>query len=154
MIEDDGDIVKGLGFVTLYASYLEEQIERLVEMLEPVKKYSKGWQISDKIVHARKAVRKLDSEEFEDLLADLSTCLDIFQDRNDVSHSCIYAGLNRPDTLKSSRPEVPDRTIDSKELYQLANEMSDFRSAVYRPMILALPKAINNYLSGSTKQEV
>ncbi len=38
-IENDGDIVRGLGFVTLYAAYLEEQIDNLLFMLDPVEKY-------------------------------------------------------------------------------------------------------------------
>ena len=83
MPEDDGDIVRALGFVTLHASYLEEQLEELVDLLSPVKPYSKGWQISDKIVHAKKAIRKLNNKKFESLLTDLDTCLDIFLDRND-----------------------------------------------------------------------
>jgi len=150
MPEDDGDIVKALGFVALHASYLEEQIENLVDLLVPIKKYSKGWQISDKIVHTKKAIRKLNEEEFIALLADLDTCLDIFLDRNDLLHGRIYGGINRPDTLSSSREDVPDREVNSRELYQLANEMDDFRTAIYRPMILALPNAIEDYLNGNT----
>ena len=36
MLEADGDIVRGLGFVALYAAYLEEQIENLRLMLATV----------------------------------------------------------------------------------------------------------------------
>jgi hypothetical protein len=39
VIQNDGDIVRGLGFVTLYAAYLEEQIDNLLIMLDPVEKY-------------------------------------------------------------------------------------------------------------------
>lgn len=147
MLNDDGDIVKALGYVSLYGSYLEEQIEDLVKLLEPIKKYKKGFQISDKIIHARKAIRLLSAEDFQDLLNDLCTCLEIFQDRNELLHGRIYAGLNRPDTLKSNEPDVFDRPVTSFELYRLANEMYDFRIAIYRPMIFQLPKAIAGYSS-------
>lgn len=147
MIEDDGDIVRALGFVTLHASYLEEQTELLVNLLEPIKKYSKGWQVSDKITHAKKTIRKLQNEEFNGLIQDLSTCTDLFLDRNELTHGRIYGGINRPDTLKSSRPEISDRPVTSGELYQLANELSDFRIAISRPMIFDLPRAIAGYLN-------
>jgi hypothetical protein len=147
MLEDDGDIVRALGFVTLYASYLEEQIEELIKLLDPIKKYTKGWQISDKIVHAKKTVRKLGDGQFKDLVDDLDTCLEIFLDRNELLHGRIYGGINRPDTLKSNREDIPDREVSSKELYKLANEMDDFRSAIYRPMIFKLPRAVGEFLN-------
>jgi len=146
MIEDDGDIVRALGFVTLHASYLEEQIEALVDLLEPVKKYSKGWQISDKITHARKALRKLSNNDFDDLLENLNTCLALFSDRNKLTHGRIYGGINRPDYLKSNHSEELEKPVDSSELYQLANELSEFSSAVCRPMIFKLPRAIKIHL--------
>lgn len=148
MLEDDGDIVKSLGFVSLHASYLEEQIENLVTMLEPVKKYTKGWHISDRIIHAKKAIRKLNREEFDELLIDLDTCLDIFQDRNELLHRTIYSGLGRPDTLKSSKADIPDRPVYSSELYQLANEMTNFREGISRSMF-GLPQAVAMYKNES-----
>ncbi len=39
MIPDDGDIVRGLGFVALYAAYLEEQIDNLLTMLAAIESY-------------------------------------------------------------------------------------------------------------------
>lgn len=149
MLEDDGDVVRALGFVSLYGAYLEEQIEEVIYLLDAVRPYSKGWQVSDKIVHARKAIRILGEAEFSDLLADLNTCLEIFQDRNALLHGRIYGGLDAPDTLTSNRPDVPDREISSAELYQLANEMDNFRIALYRPMILTLPRAVAKYAESS-----
>jgi hypothetical protein len=146
VVEDDGDIVKALGFVTLNASYLEEQIELLVDLLEPVRQYSKGLQISSKITHSRKAIRKLSGNQFDSLLEDLNTCTELFLDRNELTHGRIYRGINRPDTLKSSRPEISDRAITSAELYQLANELTNFRLAVHRPMLFELPKEIEAFL--------
>jgi len=142
-MDDDGDIVRALGFVTLNASYLEEQIESLLELLSLYREYKGGWQISSKIKHAKTVLTDLDKNRFSGLIIDLGTCLKIFEDRNALVHGRVYAGLNRPDTLKSSRPNVPDRVVESSELYQLANEMQDFRSAVYRPMIFEIPKSLN-----------
>ena len=144
-MEDDGDIVRGLGFVTLYASYLEEQIEDLVDVLNVYKEYNGGWQISNKIKHAIAILNEFDENQFNDLISDLSTSRQLFKDRNKVVHGRIYAGINRPDTLKSSRPNIPDQKVTSSDLYKLANEMNEFRLAIYRPMIIKLPRALNEY---------
>jgi hypothetical protein len=142
-MEDDGNIVMALGVVTLNASYLEEQIELLLDLLSLYRKDKGGWQISSKIKHAKAVLTDLDNNRFSGLIIDLDTCLKIFEDRNALVHGRIYAGLNRPDTLKSSRPNVPDRVVESSELYQLANEMKEFRSAVARSMSFEIPKALN-----------
>ena len=142
MLENDGDIVRGLGFVTLYAAYLEEQIDNLLILLGPVEEYGEDkqrWPISGKIRHAKKIIAKLDGEKFADLLKNLDTCIDLFEDRNELVHGRIYGNFDRPDTLKSGRPHVPDREVDPAELYQLANEFDEFQAAIYRLMILELP---------------
>ncbi len=135
MLKDDGDIVKALGYLTLYSSYLEEQIELLVKTLEPVKPYTKGWHISDKIGHAKKALRKLDSAGFCELQNDLTTCLELFFDRNELIHGRIFAGVNGTDILKTGRSGVPDREINSFQVYLLANEFWKFQCEVYSSVV-------------------
>ncbi len=63
MIQNTGDIIQGLGFVTLHAAYLEEQVDKLLTMLHFVEKYNdkkKRWQISRKIKHSIKLLKQLD----------------------------------------------------------------------------------------------
>ena len=144
MLQDDGDIVRAMGYVALYSSYLEEQIENMVSMLSVLLRYEKGPQVSDKIRHAKKALRSLGAADFANLIADLGTCAELLRDRNKYMHRQIYSGLGRPDTLKSTDPNIVDEVVLPSQLYQLANELSDFRQAVYRPMIFQIPKAIQN----------
>lgn len=149
MIQDDGDLVKGLGFVALYAAYLEEQVENLLIMLAKIEPYDEAkqrWPVSKKIKHAVRVLEKLDTGEFPGLSTDLRTCLDLFEDRNELIHGRIYENFGRPDTLKSGRPNVPDRKVESAELYKLANEFYNFMSAIYAPMIFKIPRAIDKYL--------
>lgn len=149
MLNDDGDIVRGLGFVALYAAYLEEQIDNLLEALAPVESYDSAkqrWPISRKIKHAINVIGKLDVSEFPDYKKDLQTCLNLFEDRNQAIHGRIYANFDRPETLKSGRRNIADREIQSKELYKLANEFDEFRAAVYRELIFKIPRAVNNYV--------
>jgi len=152
MTPDDGDKIRGLGFVALYAAYLEEQIDNLLTMLAPIEPYDmvkQRWPASRKVKHAIKVLKRLDTSEFPDLAKDLQTCLDLLEDRNELIHGRIYGGFDRPDTLKSGRPNVPDREIESAELYRLAKEFEDFRSAIYRPMIVKIPRAIEKHLHGT-----
>ena len=152
MIQDDGDIVRGLGFVALYAAYLEEQVENLLIMFAPIEPFDEAkqrWPVSKKIKHVIKMLKRLDTREFPGLSTDLRTCLDLFEDRNELIHGRIYGNFDRPDTLKSGRPNVPDREVESAELYKLANEFDDFRSAIYRPMIFKIHRAIAKYSGGT-----
>jgi hypothetical protein len=151
MLQDDGDIIRGLGLVTLYSAYLEEQIDNLCAMLGYIEEFGKNkvrWPISRKIKHAKKLLSKLDGTEIKNLITDLDTCTALFEDRNELVHGRIYGGtFDRPDTLKSARPNIPDREVDSAELYKLANNFDEFRAVIYRPTILKLPRAINTYLN-------
>ena len=150
MLNDDGDIVRGLGFVALYAAYLEEQIDNLLEALVQVETYDSAkqrWPISRKIKHAIDVIGRLDTSEFHDYTKDLQTCLELFEERNQLIHGRIYANFDRPDTLKSGRRNKPDREIRSDELFKLANEFDDFRVAVYRELIFKIPRAVNKYIN-------
>ena len=120
-------------------------------MLVSIEAYDEAkqrWPISKKIKHAVKVLGKLDTTEFPDLDSDLRTCLDLFEDRNRLIHGRIYANFDRPYTLKSGRLNIPDREVNSEELYKLANEFFDFHTAIYRPMIFKMPRAVAKYLDG------
>ena len=56
MLNDDGDIVRGLGFVALYSAYLEEQIDNLLFMLSAAEEFTEKeqrWPVSRKIKKAK-----------------------------------------------------------------------------------------------------
>lgn len=36
MVEEDGDIVRGLGFVSMYSTWLEEDVDDILRLLSPV----------------------------------------------------------------------------------------------------------------------
>lgn len=147
MLKNDNDIVRGLGFVTLYGAYVEEQIENLLRMLDPIEPFTEHVQrspISAQIKIAKSIVEKIKFETQEELLGCLDAARKAFEWRNEIVHGRIYAGFDRDDTLKSGRPNVPDRTVDASELYGLANYFADLRSAIYRPMIFKIPRALAN----------
>ncbi len=145
MLQNDGDIVRGLGFVALYSAYLEEQIDNLLLMLSAVEEFTEEeqrWSVSRKIKKAKTVASKFDFEGQDDLVKVLDLAKDAFEKRNQIVHGRIYADFDRPDTLKSGRPNIPDREIVAAELYDLANYFSDLRCEVYRPMIFKVPRAL------------
>lgn len=145
MIEDDGDIVRGLGFVALYAAYLEEQIDDLLAALSIVDSNAKRpLQISRKIRLAIKLLKRLNPFVFQELEVNLNKCLQLFESRNELIHGRIYANIGRPTTLKSGRSQ-PDREVSSNELYDLANDLFDIRSAIYQPIIFQLPRELTEF---------
>ena len=142
-LESDGDIVRGLGFVTLYAAYLEEEVDALLELLRPIAPFpdTKRWMINQRLRKAIRLVQRLDSDDLDDLQEDLDICKTLFKRRNDVVHGRIYSGYGRGENaqLRSGRYGVPDRDVTPKELYDLANEFDGYRSAVQRARLFTLP---------------
>lgn len=148
MLENDNDIVRGLGFVALYSAYVEEQIDALLFMLDPVENFTEQeqrWPVSRKIKTAKSVALKVPFEGRNDLLKILDAAKNAFKSRNQIVHGRIYAKFDRPDTLKSGRPNVPDRVVEPGELYELANYFEGLREEIYRPMIFKIPRALASY---------
>ena len=144
-IANDGDPVRGLGFVALKAAYLEEQVDNLLLMLDQVEPYpeqEQRWTVSRKIDKAKRVVAMLAFEHQANLLEVLEMAAQLFELRNEVIHGRMYGNHDRPATLKAGRPGIPDRRIDSAELYDLANRLADSQDELVRPMIFEIPRAI------------
>jgi hypothetical protein len=145
MLNSDGDIVRGLGFVALFAAYLEEQIENLRNMLgtvEAVTEREYKWPISKKIDKIKFILQIFEFETRDELIACLVGCEQLFEQRNEVIHGRIYASFDREDSLKSGRPFVPERQVKAQELYDLANNLEAMRGEIIRPMLFKIPRAM------------
>lgn len=144
----DRDEIRGLGFVALRADYLEETIDRLLSMLEPLEPYPEAeqrWGIGRKINKAERLLPRLEFEYRDGTLHDLTTARESFEWRNKVIHGRIYGNYARSALQKSGRPIVPDRPIDTAELYDLANNLEAAWVALERPMIFQIPRAIQGW---------
>ena len=149
MVVDDGDPVRGLGFVTMYSAWAEEFVDELLRLLDPIEPFNDkklSWMISRKLKHASKLVKRLKSPELDELIDDLDNGISLFEDRNKVVHGRIYAGYDKKDYIKSGRPKIPTREITSAELYELANEFNAYLGHLGAPAIFRLPRAIKNFL--------
>jgi len=145
LIEDDGDIIKGLGYVTMHGAHLEGCIEELLYQLSSIESYSEKDQrlpISAKIKKAKKILSKINHSLTVEIIEDLERCRKHFEWRNELVHGRIYSPEYNKENLKSSRPGVPDRKATSEEIYTLANNLVALGSRVYRPMIIKLPRLL------------
>jgi hypothetical protein len=69
--QNDGDIVKGIVFMTLYSAHLEYEIDCLLLLLKKEKAFTKNeqyWRVSKKIEEVEKVARKLDFEDRGNLI--------------------------------------------------------------------------------------
>lgn len=152
-LADDGDIVRGLGFVTMYAAWVEEDVDdvlRLVSPIEPFDEEIQRWPISRKLRHAAKVIRVLKSGELAGLPEVLEGAVGLFERRNEFVHGRIYAGLDRADYIKGGRPKSPTKAITSAELYTLANEFWEYRGHFIGPQLFRLPRAVSEFLRGTS----
>ena len=70
MLQNDGDVVRGLVFVTLYSASLEEQIDKLLFMIGVIETFTdeeQRWPVSPKIKKAKTVALKFDFEGRDDL---------------------------------------------------------------------------------------
>lgn len=148
MLPDKQDEVRGLGFVTLHSAYLESSIHELLLLLAPIEEYPEEqhtWPIDRKIKVAKKRLKLLNENEFVEMRKTLSCAEKCFKRRNEVIHSAIYSGRYKRQNLISTRPGVPPRSIDSKEIYTLSEDLRELDRKMAIPMLRLIPEAVNRY---------
>jgi hypothetical protein len=145
---DDDDVIRGLGFVTLYAAYVEEAVDECVEVLLAADP-DHGDRIhrqptSEKLKYCRRRLNELSPvpDELRHFPEVLDCIRELLERRHEVVHGHIYAEYGAPDQLRSGRRGVPDRPITSAELYELANEMHEVRNPLLHASMFALPRLI------------
>lgn len=141
----DNDIVKALGFVALYAAYLEESVDVVMERLAQVREISskeRKWPVSRKITWCIDVLKLLKSTELNQLINLLGATKNVLERRNEVIHGRIYAGIERSDNLKSGRSGIPEREITANELYDLAEELLKLQGEVPNTNLFATMRVI------------
>ena len=143
---DNGDVIKGIGYVAIYSAYLEESIDDCIELL-----ISKGilgvevrkLQASRKIKELKNCLNGMSRKpsRFAEIQTSLDIAKDLLEHRNQLLHGRIYS-TPTGDRLESSRVGVPDREICSNEAYELANKLFDMRNPFNYAANFDLPKVL------------
>jgi hypothetical protein len=152
LIANDGDIIRGLGFITMHAAHLEGRVEDLLFLLSNIECYTEKEQrlpISAKIKKAKKTLSKLGHPLMQEIVDNLESCREHFEWRNELVHGRIFSPEYHKENLQSSRPNVPDRAASAEEIYRLANNLLVLNNKIYRAMIINLPRVIAELTSNA-----
>jgi hypothetical protein len=146
-IANDGDIVRGLGYTTLYAAYMEEAVDgcriALMERDPAPPNGIEKWPISRRIDYVQERLAKFAPlpQELTRLPSHLDYIRDLLERRNEVIHGRIYGSLQgEKDELRPGRPTGSARPITSAELYDLANEIFATLGALNHASMFAIPR--------------
>lgn len=149
MLRDDGDLIKGLGYVALYAAYLEEAVDECLEVLfsQEQTQYS-GYQrqtTAQKIRHIRDKISTYTSlpdalTSFPEILTET---LYLLEQRNLMIHGRVYAIRGSGDIRRPGRRDVSEQPATSAELYALANKLFEIYSPFRRASMFSLPRLLN-----------
>lgn len=147
-LNDDGDSIKGLGFVALYAAYLEEAVDGCLEVLCGVETENYARLLkrptSNKIEWIRGKLAGLAPlpEELEDLPENLSIVIALLEERNSVIHGRVYVVQSVGDIRYSGRLGAPTQEVISEELYSLANDLIGACDPLKHASMFALPRLL------------
>jgi hypothetical protein len=131
-LKSDGDIVRGLGFVVLYAAYMEEAIDECLELFKQKDtthpKSIDKQPISKKIEYIENRLLVLCDlpHELSGLPDLMNHCKGLLVHRNEVIHGRIYGTKQTEnDELRPSRKDGTKREVNAQELYDLAQQLID-----------------------------
>lgn len=150
-LKDTGDIVKALGYLALYAAYVEEAIDECINTLLPYDsnqpKNLHRFPTSQKIkyIQGRLSHCPLTQElaTFPQLLDHLE---DLFEERNLIIHGRIYGSLQgEADILRPGRPTGSEREITSAELTDLANLFFNTLNTLNHAAFYSLRRHLNQH---------
>jgi hypothetical protein len=148
-LTDDGDLIHGLGYVALYAAYLEEAIEEVFSAVIAVNGVHHPkmdrWQISRKLEYISQSMNGLVglTDELVLFLACIDPLKALLERRNLVIHSRIYANPKTGDVLKPARVGHPAVPAVSADLYDLANELFAASVPCMKASMFTIPRYAN-----------
>lgn len=141
---DDGDLIRGLGFVALYAAYLEEAVDECLNVVaaHDAERDDRVHRrpTSKKIEYIQQQLQKLEplAQELVAFPNALRAIGDLLEERNLVIHGRVYAVPNVGDVRISGRLGVPETPANSAELYAFANELYSARNPLLHASMFSL----------------
>lgn len=126
----EGDLVRPLGFVTLYSAYAEGELDELIAALpaaDPYDNTKREWTVGRKLSYARRLVGELESPSLAELQTVLKEAKGLFAQRNQLVHGRLFSGGR----LVSSRIGKPDQRISGDQIVRLAEEIFNWKERLW-----------------------
>ena len=146
-LHDDGDAIKGIGYIAIYAANLESDIDECLRLLPTgvALGVALRWQTSRKIRFIRDWSLTLNPMPGE--LAYLPNHLDhvgdLMEERNQVIHGRLLANLETGELVRESgRQGVPNIQVTSGDMYRLANDLFAAMDGIKHAWVFRIPRAL------------
>jgi hypothetical protein len=126
----EGDLVRPLGLVTLYAAYAEGEIDELLSVLpapEPFDDSKRQWQVGRKLTYAQRLIRKLKASDLSGLQSTLEDAKALFRQRNELVHGRLFSGGR----LVSNRTDVPVQQVSVEDIVGLAERIFSWKEQLW-----------------------
>ena len=118
----EGDIIRPLGLVTLYAAYAEREIDALIRSLSALAEPDgpkQGSTVGQKLILARQLVDGLPDETLAGLKLVLEESIKLFDRRNALVHNAIFSSTS----VVESRVTGQEQAVSAEALTTLAEEI-------------------------------
>ena len=127
----EGDLVRPLGFVTLYFAYAEGQLDEVLKVLAPVSgaSPSKVQSFGAKVGEAVRLVEKVGSQQLPGLAAVLREAKPLVEARNELVHGQLFNGGQLGGRLVS---RAGTRYVTSQEIESLAEGIWSWKERLWR----------------------
>lgn len=144
---DDGDPIKGIGYVAIYAASLEAGIDECLKLLTTGVDTGAAlrWQTSRKLRFIRNWVSTLDPipEELAGFADHLDHVGELMEERNQVIHGRLLANIETGELVRESgRPGVPNVQITSGDMYRLANDLLAAMVDIAHAWMFRIPRVL------------
>ena len=126
----EGDLIRPLGLVTLYAAYAEAELDLLIDTLSVDSAYDdaqRQWPFGRKLSHALKLTRRFKAQSLRELESVLLNGRGLFMERNALVHGQLFAGGK----LVSNRKDIPEKTISAQSIDDLSNAIFNWKEQLF-----------------------
>lgn len=141
MLNDDGDLVRAVGYVAIYSVYLEESVMEIAKIVDQCSSFEtkiEQFRLADQAQYIRKSLKKCymkipdypaKKSEEKRVLKALKEIEKIAFERNECLHS-IYTSKAGEIIQKNTR-QNSSYNITSADIYSLANDIFSLHQIVY-----------------------
>jgi hypothetical protein len=138
MIANDNDVIRAVGYVTIFSSYLEDAVDGMLNQLIRISGTTRNkniWAVTLKLKEIKRLLPETTTNH-EEHISYIDSCIAKIEQRNRITHGKLIGGMGgRPDRLISGR-DGSEKDITPEEVYRLANELDDLhrqvRAVAYR----------------------
>ncbi len=118
----EGDLIRPLGLMVLYAAYAEGELDDLIESISTKEPYSderRAWNVGKKLTLARRLARDFTANDLSVVVNTVKDGVALFEKRNMLVHGRLFQGGK----LLSNRKGNPVQYISAEEITQLAEAL-------------------------------